>query len=86
MIRHRMQQGVMKVPKHIVSCAAKCTYYRGEERHEIFCSGLNYGMGTHVAFSSPAERKQWTEEYCKSIHGHEQCPVMKMLKMNEQKK
>lgn len=74
------------MPKHIVSCAAKCPYYRCEERYEIFCRGLADGMGTHVAFSSPAERKQWTAEHCKSIQGHENCPVMKMLEKNEQNK
>jgi len=65
--------------KHTVSCSAKCPYYRGEERHEIFCAGLCAGMGTHVAFSSPAERKSWTKDHCKSITGHKNCAVMQML-------
>lgn len=72
--------------KHTVSCKAKCPYYRGEERYEIFCQGVNAGMGTHVAFSSPAERKSWTGDYCKSITGHKDCRVMQMLEKNEKQK
>ncbi len=67
------------MPKHTVSCNAKCPYYRADERHEIFCAGLKDGMGTHVAFASPAKRKEWATEYCKSIRGCEKCPVRKML-------
>lgn len=69
--------------KHTVSNNAKCPYYRCEDRHEIFCEGLSVGMGTHVAFSSPLERKQWANDRCKSIQGHEQCPVKMMLERNE---
>lgn len=74
------------MPKHTIRCAAKCPYYRCEDRHEIFCEGLKAGMGTHVAFSSPAERKEWAKEYCASVQVHRKCPVMKMLEENEQKK
>lgn len=68
------------MPKHNISCNAKCYYYRADERHEIFCAGVKTGMGTHVAFASPAERKLWLDNYCKSIQGCEKCPVREMLK------
>lgn len=73
------------MPKHIVRCSAKCTYYCGEERHEIYCKGLSEGMRIHVAFASPAERKNWLEEHCMSIQKCMNCPVRKMLEENEQK-
>ncbi len=73
------------MPKHTISNNAKCPYYRCEDRHEIFCDGLSAGMGTHVAFSSPAERKQWTNDRCKSMQGYHSCPVKQMLEKNEKK-
>ncbi len=72
------------MPKHNTICSAKCPYYRADERHEIFCAGLKNGMGTHVAFASPAERKLWRDRYCKSTQGHHNCPVKKMLDQNDQ--
>lgn len=74
-----MNDGGVKMPKHTVSCSAKCPFYQGEERHEIYCSGLGKGMATHVAFASPAKRKEWATEYCKSIEGCRKCRVRKML-------
>ena len=67
------------MPKHIVSCAAKCPYYRAEERHEIYCAGLQEQSAIHVAFASPAARKQWSKDYCKSVQGCRLCQVKKML-------
>ena len=72
--------------KHTISNNAKCPYYRGEERHEIFCAGVAEGMGTHMAFSSPLKRKQWAKELCKSIQEHGQCPVKRMLDRNEEER
>lgn len=74
------------MPKHMVSCAAKCPYYCCEDRHEIFCEGLSDGMRTHVAFASPAERKLWMTQHCKSIQGYKDCPVMQMLEKTKSQK
>lgn len=65
------------MPKHIVSCAAKCPYYRCEERHEIFCRGPADGMATHVAFAVPTEKKAWMNRYCKAKFG--ECYVARAL-------
>lgn len=65
------------MPKHMVSCAAKCPYYRCEERHEIFCKGPMDGTAIHVAFAVPAEKKAWMKRYCKSEYGD--CLVEKAL-------
>ncbi len=65
--------------KRTVSCSAKCIYYKGEDRHEIYCAGLQDQSAIHVAFASPAKRKQWEKEHCKSISGYEDCPVKRML-------
>lgn len=71
------------MPKHIVSCAAKCPYYRCEERHEIFCRGPKDGTAIHIGFAVPAEKKDWMNSYCKSIDGFEDCPVNEMLDCQE---
>ncbi len=65
------------MPKHTVSCSAKCPFYRCEERHEIFCSGIKPGMATHVAFAVPLEKKNWMKSYCKADYSA--CPYEKML-------
>ena len=63
--------------KHTVSCAAKCPYYRCEERHEIFCKGPVDGMAIHVAFAVPAEKKAWMKQFCKASFSD--CLVTKAL-------
>lgn len=65
------------MPKHIVSCAAKCPYYRCEERHEIFCKGPRDAMAIHVAFAVPAEKKAWMQRLCKADYPN--CLVAKAL-------
>ena len=66
--------------KRTISCSAQCVYYKAEDRHEIYCDGLQEQSAIHVAFASPAKRKDWEREYCKSIGGCMSCPVYKMLK------
>ncbi len=63
--------------KHTVSCAAKCPFYRCEERHEIYCKGPRDGTAIHVAFAVPAEKKVWMKRYCKSEYSS--CLVEKAL-------
>ena len=65
------------MPKHTVSCSAKCPYYRCEERHEIFCKGPKSEMALHVAFAIPAEKKEWMKQYCKE--NYMDCLVAKAL-------
>lgn len=65
------------MPKHTVSCSAKCPYYRCEERHEIFCKGPKDAMALHVAFAVPAEKKEWMNRFCKASFG--ECLVAKAL-------
>ena len=71
------------MPKRTVSCAAKCPYYKGEDRHEIYCDGLQEQSAIHVAFASPAKRKDWEQNYCKSISGCTSCSVYRMLKAKD---
>ena len=65
------------MPKHTVSCSAKCPFYRCEERHEIFCKGPMDAMAIHVAFAVPAEKKSWMKRFCKANYG--ECLVEKAL-------
>lgn len=65
------------MPKHTVSCSAKCPFYRCEERHEIFCKGPTDGTAIHMAFAVPAEKKAWMNRYCKAEYG--KCLVAKAL-------
>ena len=65
------------MPKHIVSCAAKCPFYRCEERHEIFCTGPKDGTAIHMAFAVPAEKKAWMKAFCKADYGA--CLIEKAL-------
>ena len=67
------------VPKHTVSCAAKCPYYRCEERSEIYCRGLQEGTAIHIGFAVPAEKKAWMKRFCKSERGFQDCRIKKML-------
>lgn len=67
------------MPKHTVSCSAKCPYYKAHGGHEIYCRGPKEDTSIHVAFAVPAEKKVWMDQYCKTVKGCRDCPVRKML-------
>lgn len=65
--------------KRQVSASAKCPYYKCEERHEIFCSGLKDRTSLHYAFAIPAEKREHMKKYCKDVRDYEQCPIYQAL-------
>lgn len=67
------------MPKHTVSCSAKCPYYKAHAGHEIYCKGLVPDSSIHNAFAVPADKKAWMDRYCKSVRSSKDCKIRKML-------
>lgn len=56
---------------------AKCPYYNGEEKHKIFCEGVQEGSSIHVAFDTPQNRRDYKKAFCNKCYN--QCLVAEAL-------
>ena len=60
-----------------LSLKAICPFYRSEEKHLIYCKGVQEGTATHMAFSYPAAKVAYKEKYCEKHY--KACRIAKML-------
>ena len=43
-----------------------CPYFKCEEKHTIFCEGVEENSAIHLAFSTPQLRKDYQARFCKN--------------------
>lgn len=56
---------------------AMCPYYNGEEKHKIFCEGVQEGSAIHMAFDTPQNRRDYKKCFCNKLYNS--CLVADML-------
>ena len=76
---HNDNVGGVRMPKHTVSCSAKCPYYKAHAGQEIYCRGLVPDTAIHIGFTTAADKKSWMDRYCKSIRASKDCKIRRML-------
>lgn len=64
--------------KRAQSLVAICPFYKSESSQVIQCEGLQPNSAIHMAFGSPADKKQYAIRLCKSWD-YGECPVAQML-------
>lgn len=64
--------------KQYVSKYVQCPFYRKEEKHRIFCEGVEEGTGLMIQFYSNEHRFEYRERYC-YCGNWKNCPVARML-------
>lgn len=63
------------MPRHYVSTAALCPFYRGEETTRVYCKGVAEGALSIQSWKKNA--KEYKDKYCKGSWAR--CPVASML-------
>lgn len=43
----------------------RCPYYKGEERQQIFCEGVEEGTAIRLGFDTTTHLKEYKAEHCK---------------------
>lgn len=66
----------MKGNKYL-SLKAICPHYKSEEKHMIYCRGIQKDTSTHIAFAFPADKLAYKEKFCESRY--KECKILKML-------
>ena len=51
--------------KHRQDALVKCPFYKGEEKHMIFCEGVQDGSAIHMAFDTPSNLRDYKKQYCR---------------------
>lgn len=64
--------------KRFVSNACLCPYYKAQNRNEVICQGPRAGTSLHLAFSSPAERKDYQKVTCHKMDYDEKCLIARV--------
>lgn len=64
--------------KRFVSKAAKCPYYKSQNRSVVICHGPCEGTSLHFAFDSPAARLQYQKEVCHTYNYADKCIIAKV--------
>ena len=67
----------MKSTKRYSSLKVVCPYYKSEEKHIIYCCGVQKDTALHLAFAFPSDREQYKEKYCEERY--RDCRIAKML-------
>ena len=44
-----------------------CPYYKGHQRQEIFCEGVQEGTRTHLGFADPASLEDYKRDLSESM-------------------
>lgn len=59
------KKGGEEMPKRNVNAYVLCPYYKCDERQMIYCEGIEENSAIHMAFSTPQQRKEYENQYCK---------------------
>ncbi len=71
-----MRMGVDRV-KYSVSKRAKCPFYKGEYRQEIFCEGLIQDSNIHQGYANPGLLNEYKQKHCEA--DYHSCPIAQVL-------
>ena len=51
--------------KHRQDVLVKCPYYKGEDKQEIICEGVQKDSAIHLTFDTPANLRDYKKRFCK---------------------
>lgn len=63
--------------KYSVSKRAKCPFYKGEYRQEIFCEGLIQDSNIHQGYANPGLLNEYKQKHCEA--DYHSCPIAQVL-------
>lgn len=55
----------------------KCPYYKGEEKQEIVCEGVQKGTAIHLTHDTTTNLKDYKNRFCKGCYNR--CLIAEML-------
>lgn len=61
-----------------LSLKAICPHYKSEEKHIIYCRGVQKDTATHMAFAYPADKVAYKEKYCEA--NYKECRIAKIVR------
>ena len=64
------------------SKTAVCPFYKKEDSHLIYCSGLLPNTSIHLAFGNSVEGKKFKIDKCRK--NYLSCPIYKMLEAEDE--
>lgn len=60
-----------------LSMYVECPFFHDYVSQELRCEGVKENSSTHIAFSSPAERRDYMHQFC--YNNYKNCRVARML-------